>query len=85
MTFEDHLNSVLAKVNKTIGFLRKLWNLLSRATLTTIYKAFFWPYLDYGYVLYNQALQNSFKEKLQTAQYNACLALTRAVMNHFSK
>ena len=40
LTFDKHLNNVLNKVNKTIGLLRKLQNLLSRSTLITIYKAF---------------------------------------------
>ena len=32
LTFEDHLNNVLAKVNKAVGLLRKLRNLLLRIT-----------------------------------------------------
>ena len=47
LTFDKHLNN-LNKVNKTIGLLRKLQNLLSRSTLITIYKAFVRPHLDYG-------------------------------------
>ena len=74
LTFEEHLNNVLAKVYKAVGFLRKLRNLLPRATLITIYKAFIRPHLGDGDVLYNQAFNNSFKEKLESIQYNACLA-----------
>ena len=36
----------------------------------------FRPHLDYGDVLYNQAFNNSFKGKMESIQYNACLALT---------
>ena len=79
LTFEEHLNNVLAKVNKAVGLLRKLRNLLPRTTLITIYKAFIRPHLDYGDVLYDQAFNNSFKEKLESIQYNACLALTGAI------
>ena len=79
LTFEEHLNNVLAKVNKAVGFLRKLRNLLPSATLITIYKAFIRPHLGYGDVLYNQTFNNSFKEKLESIQYNACLALTEAI------
>ena len=64
LTFEEHLNNVLAKVNKAVGLLRKLRNILPRTTLITIYKAFIRPHLDYGDVLYDQAFNNSFKEKL---------------------
>ena len=64
LTFEEHLNNVLAKVNKVVGLLCKLRNILPRTLLITIYKAFIWSHLDYGDVLYDQAFNNSFKEKL---------------------
>ena len=79
LTFEDHLNNVLGKVNKEVGLLRKLRNLLPRTTLITIYKAFIRPHLDYGDVLYDQAFNNSFTEKLESIQYNVCPALTEAI------
>ena len=79
LTFEEHLNNVLTKVNKVIALLRKLRNILPRATLIIIYKAFIRPHLDYGDVLYDQAFNNPFKEKLEPFQYNACLALTGAI------
>ena len=70
---------MLAKVNKAVGFLRKLRNLLPRTTLITIYKAFIRRHLDYGDVLDDQAFNNSFKEKLESIRYNACVALTGAI------
>ena len=79
LTFDEHLNDVLNKVNKTIGLLRKLQNLLSRSTLITIYKAFVRPHLDYGDILFDQTYNSSFHEKLESIQYNACLALTGAI------
>ena len=79
LTFEDYFNNVLAKVNKAVDLLRKLRNLLPRTTLITIYKAFIRPYLVYGDILYNQVFNNSFNEKLESNQYNACLALTVAI------
>ena len=60
LTFDEHLNNVLNKVNKTIGLLRKLQNLLSRLTLITIYKAFVRPHLDYGDILFDQNYNSSF-------------------------
>ena len=77
-TFEDHFKNVLAKTNKAVGFLQKLWNLFRRTTLITIYKAFIYPHLDYSDILYDQASNKLFKEKLESCQYNACLALTGA-------
>ena len=53
LTFEEHLKIIFNKINKTIGLLRKLSNLLPRQALVTIYKAFVRPRLDYGDVLYD--------------------------------
>ena len=51
LTFENHINMVTTKINKTIGLLRKLQNLLPRTDLIKIYKAFVRPHLDYGDIL----------------------------------
>ena len=45
LSFEKHLETVLCKINKTIGLIRKLQNLLPRTALTTLYKAFVRPTL----------------------------------------
>ena len=42
LTFEEHLNNVLAKVNKAVDLLRKLCNILPRTTLITK--------LSFGYI-----------------------------------
>ena len=47
LTFEEHLQNVFNKTNKTIGFLRKLANSLPRKALIIIYKVFVRPHLDY--------------------------------------
>ena len=75
LTFEEHLENVFNKTNKTIGLLRKLSNLLPRQALITIYKAFVRPHLDYGDVLYDQTFNNSFHAKMESIQYNVCLAI----------
>ena len=79
LMFETHLKTVTTKINKTIGLLRKLQNVLPRSALTTIYKAFVRPHLDYGDILYDQAYNMSFHEKLESIQYRACLAITGAI------
>ena len=53
-------------------------NTLPRQTLITIYKAFVRPHLDYGHILYDQAYNASFHQKLEKIQYNACTAITGA-------
>ena len=50
-----------------------------RQALVTIYKAFVRLQLDYGVVLYDQAFNNSFHAKIESIQYNACLAITGVI------
>ena len=70
---------ILNKVNKTIGLLHKLHNILPRSALLTIYKSFIRPLLDYGDIIYDQAYNASFHQKLELLQYNACLVITGAI------
>ena len=79
LSFEDHLNMILNKVNKTIELLRKLQNILPRSAQLTIYKSFIRPHLDYADIIYDQAYNASFHQKLELLQYNACLAITGAI------
>ena len=79
LTFEEHLLNVFKTVNRTIGLIRKLQNVLPRISLVTIYKVFLRPHLDYGDILYDQAFNNSFHDGLESTQYNACLAIAGAI------
>ena len=83
LTFENHLKMVITKINKTIGLLPKLQNLLTRTILITIYKAFVRPHLNYGNIFYDQAFNFSFHQKLESIQYRACLAITGAIRGTF--
>ena len=76
LAFEEYYKTILSKTNRTIGLLHKLQSLLPSAALTTIYKAFVRPHLDYDDVFYDQTFNASFNEKLEPIQYNSCLALT---------
>ena len=44
-----------------------------------IYKAFIRPHIEYGDVIFDQAFNNSFHQKLESIQYNAALAITGAI------
>ena len=55
-------------MNKTIELLRILQNLLPRTALLTIYKTFVRPRLDYGNILYDQAVNLSFHHQLESIQ-----------------
>ena len=48
LSYDHHIKSILNKVNKTIGLLPKFQLILPRHSLTTIYKTFIRPHLDYG-------------------------------------
>ena len=78
LDFQEHLDNIMSKVDKTIGLLRKLQAVLPRASLVTIYKAFIRPRLDYGDIMYDQAYKESFHQKLESIQYNAAPAITGA-------
>ena len=69
----------LKKGNRTIGVLRQLQNVLPRITLVTIYKAFVRSHLYYEDILYDQALNNNFHNRLKSIQYNACLAIAGTI------
>ena len=79
LSFANHLKMILNKVNKTVGLLRKLHNILPRPALLTTYKSFIRPHLDYGDIIYDQAYNTSLHQKLEHLQYNACLAITGAI------
>ena len=73
------MKTVLIKMNRTIGLLRKFQQVLPRSPLITIYKAFIRPPLDYGDVVFDQSFNNSFHQRLEYIQYNAALAITGAI------
>ena len=52
---DEQIKAIISKVSKTIGLLRKLNNLLPQSPLTTIYKSFVRPHLDYGDVIFDKA------------------------------
>ena len=79
LDFQEHLKSIFCKVNKTIGLLRKVHHILPRSPLLTIYKSFIRPHLDYGDIIYDQAYNASFHQKLDSIQYIAALAITGAI------
>ena len=79
LNFKEHFSKVESKVNKTIGIIRKLQNVLLRLTLVTIYKVFIRPQLDYGDTIYAKGFNYSFRDKLESLQYNATVAIIGAI------
>ena len=85
LSFEEHLKTISVKTNKTLYLLRKLQNLLLRPALIALYKSFVRPNLDYGDIIYEQAINSSFHEKLKSIQYNASLAITGDIKGNQGK
>ena len=79
LTFTDHLISIIEKANRGINILRKLRNHLPRPALLTLYKTFIRSHLDYADVIYDQPNNSSFKNKIESIQYNSMLAITGAI------
>ena len=79
LSYEHYIKSILNKVNKTIGLLRKFQLILPRHSLRTIYKIFIRPHLDYGDVIYDRAFNGSFHHRLESIQYNAAIAITGTI------
>ena len=64
LDFQEHWKSLVKKVNTTIALLRKLQNILPTSALLTIYKCFVRTHLDYDDIIYDEAFNNSFHQKL---------------------
>ena len=79
LNFSEHIKSITKKISKTMGPLRKFQQILPRLTLLTTYKTFIRSRLDYVDIIYDQAYNSTFHDKLESIQYNACLAITGAI------
>ena len=77
--WNSNIKNITQKNRKTMGLLRRFQPILPRSSLLTIYKTFIRSQLDFADVIYDQACNSSFHEKLESIQYNACLAITGAI------
>ena len=62
-----------------MGLLHIFQPILPRSSLLTIYKTFIRSQLDYADVIYDQAYNSLFHEKLKSLKCNACLEITGAI------
>ena len=79
LSYENHLQSVFSRVNKTIGLLRKFQPTRPRKSVVTIYKSFIRPHLGYGDVIYDRGYNESFHQNLESLQYSPAIAITGAI------
>ena len=63
LNFPNHIKEKISKSNKGIGILRKLYNVLPRNSLITIYKFFIQRPLEYDAIIFDQPKNESFCEK----------------------
>ena len=69
LSFDEHLQSVLKKISKTVVLLRKFHDIPPRTSLITIYKSFARPHLDYGDIIYDQTFNEFFHQRIESIQY----------------
>ena len=62
-----------------MGLLGRFQPIFPRSSLLTVYKTFSRSQLDFSDVIYNQACNSSFHEKLEPIQWIACLAITKTI------
>ena len=76
LKFDEHLQYITNKVNKSTGQLRTLQMILPRQSLITLYKSLIRPHLDHGDIIFDQTFNKSFDDNIK---YNASLAITGAI------
>ena len=77
--FDEDIQFILDKTRKMIELIRKLQPIIPRAALLATYKSFLRSHRDYGDVIYDRTFNDSFQNMLESFQYNAALAITRAI------
>ena len=69
----------VSKVNKRVGLLRRVWNVLPQRTLNLLYKSLIVPHFDYCEVVWDNACRTYLAklDKLQNAAGKIILGLPR--------
>ena len=65
LDFSKHINEKISKAQKGISAIKRLYNILPRNSLLTIYKSFARPHLDYGDIKYDQPNNQSISNKIE--------------------
>ena len=79
LNFNEHGQSKINKWYKIIGLIKKLSIHLPREALIRIYKSFVRPNLDYGDIIFDKPNNESFKSKIKSIHYKACIAITGSI------
>ena len=79
LNFNEHVHSKMNKCYKIIRLIKKFSIHLPREALLRIYKSFVRPNLDYGDIIFDRPNNESFKSRIESIQYKACIAITGAI------
>ena len=64
LSFSEYIKSITKKISKTMVLLRKFQQILPSSSLLTIYKTFIRSRLHYADIIYDQAYNSDFHDKL---------------------
>ena len=76
LSWNHHIETLLQKVGKMVGFLGRLRHSLNESVVNSVYKAPILPYFDYGDIIYGSAY-NKYVDKLQKLQNRAARLILR--------
>ena len=79
LNFNEHVQSKTNKCYKIIRLIKKFSIYQPREALLRIYKSFVRPNLDYGDIIFDKRNDESFKSRIESIQYKACIAITGAI------
>ena len=68
LKFNEHLKDKTKKCNRIISSIKNLSEILRRAGLVTIYKAFVRPHLHYADIIYDKPDNESLKDWIEKVQ-----------------
>ena len=72
-------SKIINKCYKIIGLIKKISIHLPREALLRLYKSFVRSNLDYGDIIFDKPHNESFKSRIKSIQYKACIAITGAI------
>jgi len=78
LSWNDHVNSMIAKANRNMATIRHLKYKLDRKTLEVLYTSFIRPTLEYGSVVWDSCNEDC-KKKLDTVHLDAARIVTGAI------
>ncbi len=84
LSFEDHITSIIKKVNSMLNPLSSLKPVVNSKHLETIYMAFIIPHLEYGSIIFDSATQ-SLLSKLDQLHYRAALLVSGCMQGTSAK